>query len=125
MDEMKLRKILRNIKSKNPQKRFEAIQDLFQFKLKTGIEIQIDVLKDCVKTAASTFPESLDQWDHPSFYLIDFVCDFPNNELYDSIMKHFDGFHIYAKERVIPYLLATEREDIFYFIIEKIIQLIQ
>lgn len=123
--EMKLRKILRQVKSNNPQKRYEALNQLYQFKQNDGLQVQIDVLKDIIKSAASTFPERVDHWDNPSFYLIDFACDFPMQEVVDSLIKYFDGLDLRAKERAIQFLLSTQNEEIFYILEEKIISLIQ
>ncbi|WHY66900.1 hypothetical protein [Neobacillus sp. SuZ13] len=125
MNELKLRSILSKVKSEDPQKRFEALDQLFQYKLDEGLEIQIDVLKDMIKTAASRFPEPVDRWDNPSFYLIDFVCDFPMPEVVEGLLKHFDDLDMRAKERAIEMLLTTEDEDIFYILEEKIVELIQ
>ena len=125
MIELKLRSILKQVKSENPQKRFEALDQLFQYKQDEGLEIQIDVLKDMIKTAASRFPEPVDRWDNPSFYLIDFVCDFPMPEVVEGLIKHFDGLDLQAKERAIEMLLTTEDEDIFYVLEEKIVELIE
>lgn len=123
--ELKLRNILRQVKSKTPKKRYEALDQLFQYKHQDGLEVQMDVLKDIIKTAASKFPERVDQWDNPSFYLIDFVCDFPMPEVIESLIKYFDDFDLQAKERVIEFLLSTEDDDIFYFLEEKIVKLMQ
>ncbi|WP_144550775.1 hypothetical protein [Bacillus sp. X1(2014)] len=125
MIELKLRTILKKVKSEDPQKRFEALDQLFQYKKEEGLEIQIDVLKDMIKTAASGFPDPVDRWDNPSFYLIDFVCDFPMPEVVEGLLKHFDGLDLQAKERAIELLLITEDEDIFYVLEEKIVELIQ
>lgn len=125
MIEIKLRSILKQVKSENPQKRFEALEQLFQYKMEEGLEVQIDVLKDVIKTAASTFPAPVDHWDNPSFYLIDFVCDFPMPEVIEGLLKHFDGFGLHAKVRAMELLLATEDEGIFYLLEEKIAELIQ
>ena len=125
MIELKLRSIVKEIKSENPQKRIKAIEQLYQYKHQDGLEVQIDVLKDMIKTAATKFPERIDTWDNPSFFLIDFVCDFPMPEVVEGLLKHFDGFDLQAKERAIEMLLATEDEGIFYVLEEKIIELIQ
>jgi hypothetical protein len=125
MIELKLRSILKQVKNENPQKRFEALEQLFQYKMEEGLEVQIDVLKDMIKTAASTFPAPVDQWDNPSFNLIDFVCDFPMPEVIEGLLKHFDGFGLHAKVRAMELLLATEDEGIFYLLDEKIAELIQ
>jgi hypothetical protein len=123
--EWKLRSILRKIRSKNPQKRYEAISMLLQYKQQDDLVIQIDVLKDAIKIAASKFPDRVDNWDNPSFFLIDFVCDFPMQEIVDGLIKYFDDFDLQAKERAVEFLLTSEDEGIFYFLEEKIINLIQ
>jgi hypothetical protein len=125
MIELKLRNIMKQVKSHHPEKRFVALDQLFQYKMDEGLEVQIDVLKDIIKIAAGPFPEQVDSWDNPSYYLIDFVCDFPMPEVVEGLIKHFDGFHLHAKERAIEFLLTTEDEGIFYLLEEKIIQLIQ
>ncbi|MFL6518352.1 MAG: hypothetical protein ACJ8GL_09750, partial [Bacillus sp. (in: firmicutes)] len=125
MIELKLRSILKQVKSEDPQKRFDALDQLFQYKHQEGLEVQIDVLKDMIKTAASTFPERVDNWDNPSLYLIDFVCDFPMPEVVEGLLKHFDGFDLQAKELAIETLITTEDEDIYYVLEEKIVELIQ
>lgn len=125
MIELKLRSILKQVKNENPQKRYEALDQLFEYKRQDGLEVQIDVIKDIIKTAASQFPERVDHWDNPSYYLIDFVCDFPMPEVVEGLLKHFDGFDLQAKERAIEFLLGTEDEEIFYILEEKIVELIQ
>lgn len=123
--EWKLRAILRKVKSKNPQKRYEALGQLFQYKQDENIVIQVDVLKDMIKTAASKFPEPVDYWDNPSFYLIDFAADFQMQEVVDALIKHFDRLDLRAQERAIEFLLTTEDEQVFYFLEDKIITLMQ
>ena len=56
MIEWKLRAVLRKVKSKNPQKRYEALDQLFHYKRDENIVIQVDVLKEIFKTAAFIFP---------------------------------------------------------------------
>ncbi|MCJ8007349.1 hypothetical protein ACFFF5_07590 [Lederbergia wuyishanensis] len=123
MIELALRKILKQVKSANPKTRYEALGKLYEYKQQDGLEVQIDVLKELIKTAASPFPERVDHWDNPSFYLIDFVCDFPMPEVVEGLIKHFDGFDVDAKERAIEFLLLTEDEEIFYFLEDKIVEL--
>ncbi len=125
MIELKLRQILRQVKSDKPKIRYEALGKLYQYKNQDGLEIQVDVLKDMIKTAASKFPERVDRWDNPSFYLIEFVCDFPMREVVESLIQHFDGLDLQAKEQAIELLIMTESKEVFYFIEEKIINLMQ
>lgn len=123
--ELKLRKILRQLKNKNPQVRYEAIHSLHMYKQMKDLEIQIDLLKDMIKAAASSFPERVDNWDNPSYYLIDFVCDFPKTEIVEGILQNFDGFDLHAKERAVEFLLLTENDRVFWFLEEKIVQLMR
>lgn len=125
MIELKLRQIIRQVKSEDPQKRYEALGKLYQYKNQDGLEVQVEVLKDIIKTAASSFPERVDHWDNPSFYLIEFVCDFPMREVVESLIKHFDGLDLRAKEQAIELLITTENKEVFYFLEEKINHLIQ
>ncbi|MBS4196524.1 hypothetical protein [Lederbergia citri] len=123
MIELALRKILKQVKSSNPETRYEALGKLYEYKQQDGLEVQIDVLIEVIKTAASSFPERVDRWDNPSFYLIDFACDFPMPEVVEGLIKHFDGFDFHAKERAVEFLILTEDEEVFYFLEDKIVQL--
>ncbi|MFZ3589614.1 hypothetical protein ACOI1C_10090 [Bacillus sp. DJP31] len=125
MVELKLRNIMKQLKSKDPSKRYEALDKLNEYKLKEGLEIQIDLLKDMATLAASNFPDSVDTWDNPSYYLVDFLSDFPMEEIVKAILTQFDGFHLHAKERALVFLLSTEDERIFFELIEKIDQLVK
>jgi hypothetical protein len=120
MIEMKLKKIMTLVKSPDPSKRFEGLERLFDYKQDEKVEVQIEVLIDMVKLAAEPFPEPVDSWDMPSFYLIDFVCDFPMKEVVQAILKHFPFLHPQAKARAIEFLLSTEDEGIFYELEDQI-----
>lgn len=125
MIEWKLKKLLRDIKKKDPQKRLEAIEQLNLYKQQSDLEIQLETLGDIIKVAASNFPEPVDDWDNPSYYLIDFVADYPNKVTIKAFIKHFNNLHIHAQYRAIQALLATEDENVFYFLEHKIIELIE
>ena len=114
---------MKQVKSGSPEKRFQALDQLNQYKQTENLEIQVDVLTDMVKLAAGHFPDPVDRWDVPSYYLVDFVCDFPMEEIVKAIFKHFDGFHPWAKERAIEFLLHTEDEGVFHELEEKIVDL--
>ncbi|WP_156424466.1 hypothetical protein [Bacillus sp. FJAT-27445] len=124
MYELKMRSIMRMVKSEQPQKRYEALDQLFHYKEKDNLEVQVNVLRDMIITAAGTFPEPVDSWDNPSYFLIDFVCSFPSEEIIVCMIKHFDGLSLQAKERAIEFLLGTEDEEIFQFLEDKIVGLI-
>ncbi|WP_156324596.1 hypothetical protein [Bacillus sp. FJAT-27245] len=124
MYELKLRSIMRMVKSDNPQKRYEGLDKLYEYRQMENLEVQVDVLRDMIITAAGTFPEPVDKWDNPSYYLTDFVCNFSIEEVVVCLTKHFDGLSLAAKERAIEYLLGTEDEEVFNFLEEKIVRLI-
>ncbi|RDU36845.1 hypothetical protein DRW41_09040 [Neobacillus piezotolerans] len=124
MYELKLRSIIRLVKSDNPQKRFEGLDQLYEYRQVENLEVQVDVLRDMIIAAAGNFPEPVDKWDNPSYYLTDFVCNFSIEEVVVCLVKNFDGLSIAAKERAIEYLLGTENEEIFHFLEEKIVGLI-
>jgi hypothetical protein len=125
MIELKLRKIMKQVKSDNPAKRYEALDKLHEYKQIEGLEVQIDMLKDMIALAAGKFPEPVDTWDNPSYYLVDFLCDFPMEEVVKEVLNHFDGFHLHAKERALEFLLSTEYEGIFYELEDKINHLVR
>lgn len=123
--ELKLRNILRQLKSADPKKRYEALDDLYQYKQQDDLQVQIEVLLDCIKAATAKFPKRVDHWDNPSYYLIDFVCDFRMPQIMESLMENFERLDLLAKERAIEFLLSTEDQKAFYFLEEKMVQLIQ
>ncbi|WP_226669805.1 hypothetical protein [Metabacillus litoralis] len=120
MKEVKLRKIMSQVKSSDPAKRYEGLDELAYLKGDESLEVQVDVLVDMVKLASRDFPEPVDKWDIPSYYLIDFACDFLMQEVIDSVLKYFDGFHLFAKERAISFLLLTEDDKVLYELENKL-----
>ncbi|MBM7602874.1 hypothetical protein JOC75_000844 [Metabacillus crassostreae] len=123
MKEVKLRKIMSQIKSSDPEKRYNGLDELAYLKGDESLEVQVDVLVDIVKLASRDFPEPVDKWDIPSYYLIDFACDFLMQEVIEAVLKYFDGFHPFAKERAISFLLLTEDDKVIYEL-ENILQLV-
>lgn len=124
MFEWKLRKLLRDLKKENPQKRLTAIKQLNHYKQQEDLSIQIDSLKMMIKLATSKFPKPIADWDNPSFYLIDLVANYMVPVTANELMKNFDGLHIHAQYRAIQALLATEDEKVFTFLESKLIELI-
>jgi hypothetical protein len=124
MNELKFRNMLRKTKSKDPEKRFEALDALFEYKETPDLEVRVDLLKEVVETAAGSFPEPVDVWDKPSYYLTDFVCDYAMPEVVEHLIKYFDKLSAEARGRAIELFLATEDEEIFFEIEEKIVKLI-
>ncbi|WNB91108.1 hypothetical protein [Bacillus sp. NEB1478] len=125
MNELKFRNMLRKTKSQDPEKRFEALGALFEYKETPDLEVRVDLLKEVVETAASSFPDPVDVWDQPSYYLTDFVCDYAMPEVVEHLIKYFDKLSPDAKVRALELFLVTEDEEIFFEIEDKIAKLIQ
>ncbi|MDM5317293.1 hypothetical protein QUF49_14885 [Fictibacillus sp. b24] len=124
MNELKVRSMLKQIKSDDPDKRFEGLDLLYEFKEEENEKIRLELLLEMIEAAAHNFPKSVDKWDNPSFYLIDFVCDYPMPEVIDHLIKHFDSFSPAAQIRAVELFLLTEDEEIFFEIEEKLARLI-
>ncbi|MDR7071497.1 hypothetical protein [Fictibacillus barbaricus] len=124
MNELKFRNMLRKTKSQDPEKRFEALDALFEYKETPDLEVRVDLLKEVVETAASSFPDPVDVWDQPSYYLTDFVCDYAMPEVVEHLIKYFDKLSPDAKVRALELFLITEDEEIFFEIEDKIATLI-
>ncbi len=124
MNELKVRSMLKQIKSDDPDKRFEGLDLLYEFKEEENEKIRLELLLEMIEVAARDFPKSVDKWDNPSFYLIDFVCDYPMPEVIDHLIKHFDSFSPAAQIRAVELFLLTEDEEIFFEIEEKLARLI-
>jgi hypothetical protein len=121
MIEFQIRKILYDIKSKNPKKRFQALIKLHNLKLKIteGKEVSINVLNDMIRTAAYPFGEPYDDWDQPSYYLLDYVTTFKHRGLTKSMIKNYPNFSQSGKSVVLNFLCEFE-EDKFLNAIIKI-----
>ncbi|QTC41483.1 hypothetical protein I7V34_20940 [Bacillus sp. V3] len=124
MNEIKLRSKMKQLHSSDPEKRFEALGMLYELKQDDHLKIRVEVLKDMVKDAASSFPERVDTWDNPSYGLMDFVCDYPMPEIIDEIILRFDGLDSAAKVRALECLLLTKDEGIFQEVQDKTVRLI-
>jgi hypothetical protein len=124
MNEIKMRSLVKQLHSADPGNRYEALGMLYELKGQDDLKIRVEMLKDMVKEAASTFPERVDVWDNPSLGLVEFVCDYPMPEIIDEILLHFDGFDPDAKVRALKCLLLTKDEGIFQEIHDKTVQLV-
>jgi hypothetical protein len=111
MSELKLRGILSDVKSKNPQKRLRALQKLYEFDLNNkGKEISIYLLTDVIKTAAHPFGEPVDHWDQPSHFLLQFVSDYKDVNLTKTLINHYSSFSPAGKNIVLNYLCEFDLE---------------
>ncbi|MBW3112523.1 hypothetical protein KYJ26_11815 [Bacillus sp. MCCB 382] len=124
MNEIKMRSLVKQLHSTDPGTRYEALGTLYELKGHDDLKIRVEMLKDMVKEAASTFPERVDVWDNPSLGLVEFVCDYPMPEIIDEILLRFDGFDPDAKVRALECLLLTKDEGIFQEIHDKTVQLV-
>ncbi|MHC0038065.1 hypothetical protein [Pseudoneobacillus sp. C159] len=112
MSELKLRSILGDIKSKNPEKRFRAIQKLYRLDQTNhpGKELSLYLLNDVVKTAAHSFDEPVDHWDQPSYYLLEFVSEYKDVSITKSMIKYYPNFSQAGKNIVLNYLCEFDEE---------------
>jgi hypothetical protein len=124
MNEIKMRSLMKQLHSADPGTRYEALGTLYELKGHDDLKIRVEMLKDMVKEAASTFPERVDVWDNPSLGLMEFVCDYPMPEIIDEMLLRFDGFDPDAKVRALECLLLTKDEGIFQEIHDKTVQLV-
>ncbi|WP_223702309.1 hypothetical protein [Sutcliffiella deserti] len=67
MNEIKLRSMLKRLKSEDPDKRYEALGMLYECKEEEDLEIRVDLLKEMVELATGVFPDPVDDWDNPSY----------------------------------------------------------
>jgi hypothetical protein len=111
MSELKLRMILGDIKSKKPQKRFQALQKLYEFDQNNGgKEISLTLLNDVIKTAAYSFEDPIDDWDQPSYCLLKFVSDYQDLSLTRTMIRYYPNFSPAGKNIVLNYLCKYAEE---------------
>jgi len=118
MLDMQLKKILLDIKSKKPKKRYMALNKLYELKNNKESEVDINTLKDIIKIAAYSFPEPYDDWDRPSYYLLDYVSDFKHYALVDPMIDYYDKFNMAEKEIVLNFLCEFDDDKCFNAIME-------
>jgi hypothetical protein len=111
MSELKLRAILGDIKSKKPQKRFQALHKLYEFEQNIGgKEISINLLNDVIKTAAHPFAEPIADWDQPSYFLLKFVSDYKELSLTKTMIRFYPNFSPEGKNIALNYLCEYSEE---------------
>jgi hypothetical protein len=116
----RIRKILYEIKSKNPKKRFEALNKLHDLKGKIteGKEVSINVLNDMIRTAAYPFGEPYGDWDQPSYFLLDYVSFYKQRGLTKSMIKNYHKFSHSGKSVALNFLCEFEEDKYFNAIIK-------
>jgi hypothetical protein len=119
MSHFKFRSILGDVKSKNPQKRFQALQNLYEFEQNIGgKEISLQLLNDAVKTAAHSFDDPIDDWDQPSYFLLKFVSDYKDLSLTKTMIRFYPNFSPAGKNIVLNYLCEYGEEHCRQAILE-------
>lgn len=114
--ERELKKIMADVVSHDPEKRFYALDRLYELKQRKNEEIDIPVLINVIETAAKPFPEPVDAWDHPSYYLLDFVSEYQAEDLVEPMMAHFYDFSDSAKRLALHYVCNFEDEKYLMFL---------
>ncbi|MGG1679296.1 hypothetical protein ACIFOT_26760 [Neobacillus sp. NRS-1170] len=108
--EKKLKNIKNQIQNPDPEVRYEALSLLEQLKVDNEEDVNVDIIVELVETAAQEFPRSVGEWDDPSYFLIDFICDYRNEEIIDCLKENFNGFSWSAKARALSYLIELEHD---------------
>ncbi|MCR8848171.1 hypothetical protein NQ095_07140 [Rossellomorea sp. SC111] len=124
MNEIKMRSLVKQLHSADPGTRYEVLGTLYELKGHDDLKIRVEMLKDMMKEAATSFPVRVDVWDNPSLGLVEFVCDYPMPEIIDEILLRFEGLDPDAKVRALECLLLTKDEGIFQEIHDKSVHLV-
>ncbi|MFD0048928.1 hypothetical protein ACFVHQ_06315 [Actinomycetes bacterium NPDC127524] len=109
--ESKIKQIIKDTQSKVPEKRYKALDSLNKLKDNEEIGLDFGIFEDIIKAASFNFESTNEEWDDPSFQLIDFVSDYQTAEVSDAIACYYQGFSREAKIRALYYLCSFEEEN--------------
>lgn len=119
--DLQLKQIMRDLKHDDPQKRYEALCALEQLS-EEEIELQATFIRKMIAYAAETFPDPVDEWDDPSYYVLQFSLYFFSAQFVPDILEHFARFSPAAKEMAFRYIceLGDEQyDDALYHIVHS------
>jgi len=108
--ESQLNGIMRDVKHSDPHKRYHALHALHELGNTDDLEIPVILLEEMIVCAKGPFPEPVEDWDDPSYYLLNFVFNFRTPELVEATIKHFSHFSPSGKELAFEYLCSFESE---------------
>lgn len=99
--------IIVELHSQEPETRLKSIRRLKKLSMD---EITLNHLEMMLEEAGKPFPEPVDEWDDPSFHLLDWVAQYPDSDLVATIGKHFVGFSPLAQQRTLSLLIEIETD---------------
>ncbi|MGG6431891.1 hypothetical protein ACPF7I_06410 [Anoxybacillus sp. D401a] len=110
--DLQLKQIMRDLKHHDPQKRYEALCALEQLS-EEEIELQPAFIRKMIAYAAETFPDPVDEWDDPSYHVLQFALYFVSAQFVPNVLEHFACFSSAAKEMAFCYVceLGDEQYD--------------
>ncbi|MBM7662542.1 hypothetical protein JOC85_003349 [Bacillus mesophilus] len=109
--ESKLKQILKDIKDENPDKRYQALSQLNDFKENDDVELEFSIFEKIAETAAYPFSTTGEDWDDPSLWLVNFMSDYQIPEVVDAIVQNYKGLSYEAKVRAFYFLCSFEEEN--------------
>lgn len=107
---LKIRSFVSKMKSENPERRYNAIRDLYNI---DPPNLDIDLMKFLLKEAAFDYPEPIDNWDNPSYILIEFLCRYNFEFVLQDIDKYFGKYSMEAKSELLNALLIQQNQKNF------------
>jgi hypothetical protein len=107
MIDFKIKKILKDIKSKDPQERYNALVRLEDLR-KSPISVPINSLKDMIKCSTYPFDEPFDNWDYPSYHLMTFINTFRHEDLIKEVIKAYEKLPKESKAIAIDFLCSMD-----------------
>lgn len=119
-----LKQIKRDLKHHDPQKRYEALHALEQLS-KEELELHPTFVRKLIAYASETFPDPVEEWDDPSYYVLQFALDFVSTQFVPDVFEHFARFSPAAKEMAFRYMceLGDEQyDDALYHIVHNELQ---
>ncbi|RZT15535.1 hypothetical protein [Fictibacillus sp. BK138] len=113
-----IKDVITLLKSDNEEKRFKGLNILQKLKKNEEETIEIDLLVDFVKVAATKFQSSGEEWDDPSFHIIDFISDYRDERLVKAMRDNFKNLSPDAKDRVIDHLLDNTDDTSMFALVD-------
>ena len=115
MSSQHIRKLMKKMKSSYPEDRYEAIYEFHQLEVE---EVEASLLIEIYATAANKFPESVGEWDNPSYFLVDFATTYISEKMIHPIKKHFHAYSPDCKQMCLEALVMLNTKEAFETLVE-------
>ncbi|WP_163099236.1 hypothetical protein [Peribacillus alkalitolerans] len=103
---LNLKKIVEDLKHSDPDVRMDAIDELQEMQEDDELEVKHVTLEWLAKEAAYPYHAPTDNWDDPSFQLVDFISQFRVYELIDTLVANYPKYSLAAKDIAIRYICS-------------------